>query len=138
MNPITKILFSILLLFYITHTVEAQSNIQELKYMMRNKGYSISSEQYQYLERGETARYTKTFYAGTEYVIVAYSESSGVYDIDLTLYDDDGSVLTKDTDTSSTAIIQYLPRFTRNMRVVMKNYNSGSRSYQCEFIIFYK
>lgn len=118
----------------------SQNTGREIKAYLRQEGFSISTEQYANLSEGETARYFKNFYSGTDYAIIAYSEESGVQDIDVYLYDDDGSLIVKDTDTKDIAIITYSPYVTRQMKVVIKNYNSTSsyHEYDCKFIIAYK
>jgi len=90
------------------------------------------------LTKGESAGYSKTFYANTTYVIVALSTSSSVQDVDVQLLDSDGTVLARDTDSNVLAVVEYTPRVSRTMRAVMKNYASYSGSHKCQLIIFYK
>ncbi len=136
MKPIIFITF----FFTSIASLHAQHVGSELRAYLRKEGYSISTEQYAYLSKGEKAGHTKTFYDGTQYAIVAYSENSDVKDVDIYLYDEDGSLLVKDTDSDTFAIISYTPYTTREMRAVIKNYDSYSstKEYKCEFIIAYK
>jgi len=136
MKSLTIMIF--FLVFFCQDVFGQYNTYQELKYLLTSQGYAISTEQYQYLAQGESAGHTKTFYAGTEYVIVALSNSKSVKDVDVLLLDADGTVLTKDADNGLVAVIQYSPRVTRNMRAVMKNYRSLPGSHKCEMIIFYK
>jgi len=121
-------------------SLSAQNIGAEIRAYLKKEGYSISTEQYAYLSEGEMAGHTKTFYSGTEYAIIAYTEDYGVKDIDVYLYDDDGSVLVKDIETERFAIIEYKPYISREMRAVIKNYESESsiKEYKCKFIIAYK
>jgi hypothetical protein len=88
-------------IFYIAAfiPINAQVNIRaEILAILRSKGYDdISEERYAYLKEGEDAQHWRTFYAGVSYAIVAYTEDAGVRDIDVYLYDTDGTVLVKDT-----------------------------------------
>jgi len=130
---------TILFIMMMGSNISAQNLGAELKALLKEKGYSISKELFSDLAEGETAYYTKTFYAGTNYAIIAYSEEYGVSDIDIYLYDDDGSVLVKDTDSDQSALVEYSPYVSREMKVVIKNYNSESsvKEYDCRFIIAY-
>ena len=127
-------------LFSATYVFSQVNTERELVQKMKAEGYSVSTIQYADLYAGSSARYWKTFYSGSKYIIVAFPEESGVNDIDVYLYDDDGSLLTQDTDASPFAVLEYAPYTTRNMKVVIKNYGSNSQSYdyRCKFIIFYK
>ena len=110
-----------------------------LKKMLKvTKKTNYSSGEYIFKE-GEYAEYWKPFYVGISYAIVAYTDDPGVQDIDVYLYDTDGSVLVKDTEQATFAIVYYRPYVSRRMRVVIENYDSSSkyRSYNCKFIILY-
>ncbi len=134
-----RLIFTIIFIAGIT-SLNAQKIGAELKAYLRKEGYSISTEQYAYLSKGGKAGHTKKFYDGTDYAIIAYSEESGVKDIDIYLYDEDGSLLVKDTDSKKIAIVTYSPYTTREMRAVIKNYDcsSSTKKYDCKFIIAYK
>lgn len=129
-----------LILMLSATSLSAQNVGAEVKAYLKKKGYSISTEQYAYLSKGEKAGHTKKFYSGLTYAIIAYSEEYGVKDIDIYLYDDDGSVLVKDTDSQKLAVVTYAPYVSRDMRVVVKNYESESsvKDYKCKIIIAYK
>ncbi|MDR2475381.1 MAG: hypothetical protein LBD45_05940 [Bacteroidales bacterium] len=116
------------------------SKYKEARAYLLNEGYSISTEQYADLAQGETAGHTKTFYKNSEYFIFAISDDSDVTDVDIYLNDASGSIYTKDTDTSNVAVVTFSPSFTREMRVVMKNYASNTPSYKsrCRILIAYK
>ena len=121
---------------------EESSTYIEVKALIKNRGYSIksNSERYANLSQGQEAGDNWTFYAGTSYIIVTLSDDDDVTDMDLYLKNTDGSVYTKDTDTDAIAVIQFSPGFTRDMKVVMKNYSSRTPNYKsrCRYIIGYK
>ena len=119
---------------------QSQNLRAELKALLRKGGYTISTEQYAMLSRGESAYHNKTFYSATEYIVVVYSEEDEVKDIDVYLYDNDGSLLVKDTDANAFAIIEYSPYLSREMQIVFKNYNciSSYKEYECNLIIAYR
>ena len=115
-------------------------SIAELKSYLASEGYSVSTEQYADLAQGSTAGHSKSFYSGNKYVIVAISEDGDVTDIDIYLYRADGSEYSKDASSSKVAILEFEPTFSREMRVVIKNYASNTPYYKsrCKFLIFYK
>ncbi len=122
-------------------SINAQTSIRtEMRAYLEQNGYTISKEIYADLKEGGSAYHWKTFYSGTSYVIIAYSEDYGVQDIDIYLYDNDGkSLLVRDTERDLFAIVTYEPYVTREMKVVIKNFDSVSsyRKYNCKFIIAY-
>ncbi len=123
--------------------VKAQSASEDYKEaiaILKDKGYSISTEQYAYLKEGETAYNMKTFYANLDYVIVAMSDDDNVNDVDIYLYDDDGSEYSKDADSKSVAVLTVSPLVTREMKIVIKNYSSSTPDVtsKCRFVVAYK
>jgi hypothetical protein len=135
------IVLSFIILFSNYSFSQSQSaRYKELRGLLISEGYSISTEQYADLKQGGTAGYTKTFYEGTSYVIVAISDDSDVSDVDVYLRYTDGTEYSKDTDSESLAILKFNPTYTREMRVVIKNYASRTPNYasRCRFIIAYK
>ena len=118
----------------------ASADYKEAIALLKDKGYSISTEQYAYLKEGETAYNLKTFYANLDYVVVAMSDDDNVNDVDIYLYDDDGSEYAKDADSKSVAVLTVSPLVTRDMKVVIKNYSSSTpgTTSKCRFVIAYK
>lgn len=136
-----KLFLLIVILSVLSSSNVFSQNIRaELKAFLREAGYTISNEKYAMLSEGEIANYYRNFYSSTKYAIVAYTEESGVKDVDLYLYDDDGSLLVKDTTTKRFAIVEYNPYVTRKMKVVFKNYNSRSsyKEYKCHLIVAFR
>jgi hypothetical protein len=116
------------------------SEYRQVLSLLKDKGYSISTEQVADLKQGETAYHFKTFYKNLDYVIVAMSDDDDVTDVDVYLYEEDGDEYTKDTDTKNVAVVKMSPLLTRDMKVVIKNYASNSPNYasKCRFVIAYK
>lgn len=129
-----------LVILLISTQVFSQTYTNEIKATIRNDGLSISKEIDIYLSEGETYSFRKTFYEDNSYLIVAFSDEYGVDDIDIFLYDEDGTLLEKDTSTDDIAVVDYSPWVSREMRVVVKNYDSSSTSknYKCKLIIAYQ
>jgi len=116
------------------------SEYRQVLALLKDKGYSISTEQVADLKQGETAYHFKTFYKNLDYVIVAMSDDDDVSDVDVYLYEEDGDEYTKDTDTKNVAVVKMSPLVTRDMKVVIKNYASSSPNYasKCRFVVAYK
>jgi hypothetical protein len=130
-------------LFFLT-TLSLQSFSQSLynyaKSYLRENGYTISADQQADLAQGETAGHVKTFYSGNRYMIIALSDDSDVSDVDVFLYYTNGTLDSKDADTEKIAVLTFEPSYTRDMRVVVKNYASSTPRYKskCRIIIGYK
>jgi hypothetical protein len=82
----------------------------------------------------------RTFYGGTNYVIVAASDDVDVTDIDLYLYYESGNVRNKDTDTDRIAVINFTPGTDLMLKLVVMNYRSNTPTYasRCKYFIAYK
>ena len=119
-------------------SVSGQSaRYNEAKGYIRDKGYSISAEQYADLSQGAEAGYTKTFYEGLSYIIIAMSDDADVTDVDVYLRYPSGTAYDKDADSDRLAVIHFTPTYTREMRVVVKNYASNTPNYKskCRILI---
>lgn len=118
----------------------SQNTEREVQELMENEGYTLSISKYAYLSEGETYSNWKTFYSGNDYVIVCFPEDDGVNDADLYLYDDDGSLYDKATTDDNVEVIEFSCYTTREMKIVIKNYDSYSSysSYEIKFMVFYK
>ncbi|MDR2495655.1 MAG: hypothetical protein LBD21_00785 [Tannerellaceae bacterium] len=135
--------FFIMILIIISAQASAQVGsvaYREAKALIINNGYKIASEQYADLAQGESATYTKEFYKGNEYIIIGMSDDSDVNDVDIYLKSTDGEEYTKDADSSDVAVVRFEPSFSRSMRVVIKNYDSDTPTYEsrCRILIGYK
>jgi hypothetical protein len=135
-------MFFITVCFFSAITCFSQScKYNDYLEVLRNKGYSISKEIKVSLSEDETGYYWKTFAKGLDYIIVAASDDEDVSDVDLYLYDDDGSTLkVKDTDVSSLAVVSFTPNYERSMKIIVKNYKSSTPSFSStlRFIVAYQ
>lgn len=118
----------------------SQSVESEVQQIMEDEGYTLSISKYAYLSEGETYSHWKTFYEGNDYIIVCFPEDDGVDDADLYLYDDDGSLYDKATTDDNVEVIEFTCYTTREMKIMIKNYDSYSSysSYEIKFMVFYK
>lgn len=107
-----------------------------VRYMRNNGGYSLSTAKYGYINKGEKFYNYKTFSAGLEYAIVAYSENQNV-DVDLYLYDYDGYLKLKDTGSGEWALLNFSTWEQMRMKIVVKNYSYYGNA-KCEVLIFYR
>ncbi|MBN2893578.1 MAG: hypothetical protein JXL97_17025 [Bacteroidales bacterium] len=112
---------------------------QEIKVIMESYGYELSTSQYAYISEGNTAYHYKTFYEGNDYAIIGFPEDNGVNDIDLYLYDGDGTLLAEGSSEDNYEILEYTPYSTREMKIVIENYDSdySSTEYKVKFMIFW-
>ena len=121
--------------------ISAQENNleQEITVMMEEYGYELSTSQYAYVSEGNTAYHYKTFYEGNDYMIVGFPEDDAIYDIDLYLYDGDGTKLAESASEDNFELIEYTPYTSREMKVVIKNYDSENDydEFKVKFMIFW-
>lgn len=108
---------------------------------LRNLGYSIGDEfKAACRESGEAYAYRR-FYQGTTYTIVGSSDDKGVSDVDLFIYDTDGvTILRRDVDRLNVAVVSFVPNYTVTLKVVIKNYRSGSPDFAStlRFVVAYQ
>lgn len=105
---------------------------------VEDKGYTVSKNEYAMLETGEYANLSKEYYKNNSYLLVAFSDYDDV-DMDLYLYDDDGSLHTKDTDSDDMAVITFKPLRTRTLRAKYKcNKSDSYKAVKCRLVIAYK
>lgn len=119
-----------------------QTNVRnEIKALYESQGYTLSDDDFFTISEVNNNLYKyRNFYSGTEYIIVVYPEESGINDLDLYLYDSDGSLLSKDSDSQPVAIVEYEPYTSRQMKVVVKLYDaySSTYNYDVRLLIFYR
>ncbi|MCU0392189.1 MAG: hypothetical protein MUE81_13810 [Thermoflexibacter sp.] len=113
--------------------------VQYLK-IITDKGWSVGDQMKVNLSQGHTGYDYRTFYAGLRYIIVASSDDGSVSDVDLYLYEADGTTLVRrDTDTSKLAVIEFTPATTRRLQIVIKNHASATPNFESthRFIVAY-
>lgn len=135
-----KIFLSITFVIVVTSLFAQGSEEKELKLLMKDLGYSWIETNQATLREGENAYYWRTFYAGNEYSIIAFSEKKGVYDIDVYLYNLEGNLKGQSESNGDFEIIEYFPTVSKQMKIVMKNFECSEEliEYKCKFMVFYK
>jgi len=136
-----KKMFIILALFCATISVFSQSAAYlNAKRLVVNEGYTIADERYAYVAQNEYLFNNRTFYGGTNYIIVAASDDSDVLDIDIYLYYQSGSVRNKDDDADRIAVINFTPNVDLVLQISVLNYKSLTPRYKslCRYFIAYK
>lgn len=134
-----KKLILTLLLIITSLTLFSQSYSSYKNYIVSNN-YTILADKYEYITEGSYIYSYKIFYAGHKYIILATSDDTDVRDIDLYLYNPDGTIFMKDNDDSNLALIQFIPAYTLEMKIAVFNIKSYTPSYSslCKFFIAYK
>ncbi|OQX76509.1 MAG: hypothetical protein B6D61_08710 [Bacteroidetes bacterium 4484_249] len=135
-----KLFISLTFILSVTLLFAQKAEEKELKSLMKELGYSWSETESTRLRVGESAYYWRTFYTGNEYAILTFSEDKRVYDVDLLLYGEDGSLLDKSISGKNFEKIEFSPSDVTQVKIVLNNYDSSPElvEYKCKFMIFYK
>ena len=135
-----KIFLSIAFVLSISIMFAQKGEEKELKSLMKDLGYSWSETGSAKLRKGESEYYWRTFYSGNEYAILTFSEDKRVYDVDLLLYDEKGSLLDKSISGKGFEKIEFTPTEAKQIKIVLNNYDCSPElvEYKCKFMIFYK
>jgi len=135
-----KIFLSIAFVLSISIMFAQKGEEKELKSLMKDLGYSWSETGSAKLRKGESEYYWRTFYSGNEYAILTFSEDKRVYDVDLLLYDEKGSLLDKSISGKDFEKIEFSPTEAKQIKIVLNNYDCSPElvEYKCKFMIFYK
>ncbi len=78
---------------------------------------------YGLLRRGESVTIRTTLHAGNRYVIVA-GGCEDAYDVDVQLFDAQGNLVARDSDTQPIAVVQATANYTGTAYVKITMYNS--------------
>ena len=135
-----KIYLPIIFIFSISLLLAQKSEEKDLKALMQELGYSWAETKTVKLSKGASEYFWRTFYSGNEYAILTFSENSNVYDMDLHLYDEHGSLIDKSITDDSFEMIEFTQNDTKQVKVVINNYKCSPDQvvYKCKFMIFYK
>lgn len=136
-----KLFLSTTLIMFVLFGFSQTETEQMIKdYMAEEGGYSWSTTRSANLSEGESASYSRTFYEGTSYIVIAFSENNDVRDTDVYLYGDEGEVLRKSTTSEDYDMFEFEPNYTQEMKLLIKNYDSYSstREYKCKLMVFYR
>ncbi|MBN1214216.1 MAG: hypothetical protein JXA99_02115 [Candidatus Lokiarchaeota archaeon] len=110
--------------------------------IMNDAGYTVANSNsfYGNIQQSEFIYANKTFYSGTDYIIVGISEDLDVKDVDIHLYYLNGVLLGKDDDSDDVAVLYFSPTYDITLQVQCKNYRSTDPYYKskCWILIGYK
>lgn len=95
----------------------------------RNAGWNIGLEQYGTATQGSTVYSYVNFYSGYNYKVIAMSNDRDVTDVDIYIYQSDGTLFTKDADASRLAIVTFSCSLSQQVKIVVKNYASRTPNY---------
>ena len=102
---------------------------------LSSRGFdTIRSEDSDRLSPGQSMKYTVTLYAGVTYVLFAAGDAS-IRDLDIYLYDENGNLISKDTQTDRYPVVTVTPRWTGPFRMYVKNHR-GRRGWYHSVIAY--
>jgi len=127
-----KLLFSLILLSLFCISVKAQISNESMGIILEKTqiistyllqtGYDIDQVYINSaLYKGEVIEY-KTLYAGTTYEFLG-NGSDGITDMDVILYDDNGSQVIADTKADNVPVVIYTPTRTQTIKIKVLLYN---------------
>ncbi|MEZ5196909.1 MAG: hypothetical protein R2764_11025 [Bacteroidales bacterium] len=117
-----KSILSIVFILLIATLFAQKSEENDLKVLMQDLGYSWSETKSTRLIEGESEYFWRTFYSGNEYAILAFSENRGMYDLDLYLYSEEGSLIDNSLSREGFEIIEFVPEEVNLIKIVIKNF----------------
>lgn len=135
-----KLLFILTLLIVSVTAFSQQTTYDYYKSLYRSYGWNIGNEQYADLSQGKSAYTIMNFTSGSHYAIIACSNDVDVTDVDVYVYLSDGTLFTKDTDSSALAIVDFNCTWSQQVKIVIKNYSSNTPNYSSRiryFIAYY-
>jgi hypothetical protein len=124
-----KMFFFLALTCFASICFSQSAKYYETMAWFKNHGFTIASDKYCDMKAGDYCDFTKQFSKGLEYQVYAFSDDDDVNDVDLFLYDYDGSFYSSDVTYGRSAEIDLTPLFTRTMTIRFKNANSNYPNY---------
>jgi len=137
----TNTIILALLFLSISITAGAQGTVYNfVKGYGQGLGYSIKGEYHCNLKQGEACTQKLTFYKGSDYDVLAFSEDGDVQDIDVKILTSYNTTYVEDNSAKDYAEVTFSPSFTRSLTIRVKNYSSNTPYYASKiyFIVFYK
>lgn len=125
--------FVILSLLAISVTVtasdrESMNKIRQIARYLSNQGWDYRGRATgDYLSQGRRYFFRTTLFRGNSYMIIAAGDS-GVRDLDIQLYDENGNLIDDDDDNDSTPIVEVSPSWSGTFYVVVKMYRGSGYS----------
>jgi hypothetical protein len=120
---------------------KANAQYQNASYIndMDVYGWTLLENRLSYLEESvSTVWLYRTFYAGHQYKVVAYSDDEDVQDVDLLACKTDGAEYLADQSDGQSATLTFTPLHTVYLKIKMTNYLSDDPNYasRCHYLIF--
>lgn len=121
-------------------TSDLRWSYELIKTRMELAGYTLASDDFFTIQKGDTKFKPRTLLSGNEYIIIAIPAESGLKDVDIYLKDSYDNTITKDSDNDAAAMISYSPAYNRDTKIEVKNHDSRASgySYDCRLLVFYK
>lgn len=92
------------------------------------RGYdTFRNEDSDVLNQGQTMTYTVTLYGGVSYVLFAAGDEN-IRDLDISLYDENGNLIDRDTSTDNIPVVSVTPKWTGSFKLNVRNY-AGRRGW---------
>lgn len=106
---------------------QAEAEADAIAYVLKHEyGWDIKSYySHGSLREGERASFSKTFYSGVEYALVA-GGCDYARDIDIEIYDENYNLIEKDTDTGKNALVTFTPRWSGTFHIKVKMYDASA------------
>lgn len=82
------------------------------------------NSRYRYLNQGQTTTVSTTLYRGYDYHIIG-AGNSGIYDLDLEIYDSNGNLITRDHMRDAYPIVSSVPRWSGRFFIRLKAYRGS-------------
>ena len=99
----------------------AREYAYETIYALEDNGYTVKDGVVSYMSQGDSTTYTITMYANVSYMIVGVGDGE-ISDLDITIYDENGYEITKDTDVSNIASGEINPAWSGPFHIKVKSY----------------
>lgn len=103
--------------------------------LIKNQGEVLVADKKLYLAKGETGSANWKVSYLEEYTVYCWGDDQDVTDADIYVYDNNGKVIVKDTETEILAIAHFEVDDDATIKVVGKNSGSSSPSYRAPFYI---
>ena len=138
-----KILLMLSITFSLTATyarILSPTVYDAVRNYMDSRNYTVAEDRYKDMKEGESTYLYRTFVKGYTYIIYGFTDDEDVQDLDLYLYDSDGTRIKEDIETDARPVIFFTPSYTRELKIVLKNAESDTPYYasNCRFMVGFK
>lgn len=135
-----KSIFGIIALLVLTVSgamaseAEARYKARVLGTVLEDRGYTLKSLDSGYLRQNHYRTFAITLYSGNSYAFIGTGDSN-VYDLDVTVYDENWNKVAWDNDSSDKTVVQITPRWSGTYHVRTKVYSG--RGYWAQISAWY-